>query len=87
MAGNYIMPDGIFINKDCEWCYYRAKVLQQKNHIIESQAANRHYKQVIAQKDRKIRSLEQQVHDWNKVFNSMPGFVKRWALWRYSRLS
>lgn len=71
----------------CEDCYYVGKVARQKATIINSQNANAQYKQVLAQKDRKIKALEKQVHDWNKVFNSMPTPIRRWALWRYSKLS
>ncbi len=71
----------------CEGCYYVGKVAQQKITIINSQNANAQYKQVLAQKDRKIKALEKQVHDWSKVFNSMPMLIRRWALWRYSKLS
>lgn len=87
MAGRYVMPKGTFINKDCEYCYYKSKVRSQKNCIVQSQEANRYYKSIIAQKDRKITALERQVHDWAKVFQALPYPIRRWALWRYSKLS
>ncbi len=87
MAGNYIMPNGVFVNQECTYCYFKNKVEHQKTALISSQQANSHYKQLIKQKDRKIKSLERQVHDWNKVFQSMPAPIRRWALWRYSKLS
>ena len=71
----------------CEGCYYKAKIERQAAAITKSQRANEQYKQAIFQKSRKIASLEKQVHDWNKVFNSMPALIRRWALWRYSKLS
>lgn len=87
MAGNYAMPNGAFVNQECTECYFKNKVERQKIAIIRSQQANSQYKQLLKQKDRKIRSLERQVHDWNKVFQSMPAPIRRWALWRYSKLS
>lgn len=72
---------------NCDSCYFKNKVERQKTSIIKSQEANVYYKRVIVQKDRKIRSLEQQVHDWTKVFHSLPAPLRRWVLWRYSKLN
>ena len=92
MAGKYVMPDGVFINKECEQCYYVNKVDSQKIAIIRYQSANRKYKERIAQleqqikvRDRKIKNLKQQVHDWTYAVNGMPYIFKRWTLWRYSK--
>ena len=87
MDGNYVMPKGVFINQDCAHCYYKNKVEHQKTAIIDSQQANVQYKQIIKQKERRIKVLERQVHDWTKVFQSLPYPIRRWALWRYSKLN
>ena len=82
------------VPQQCEDCYYIDKVARQKLAIIRSQDANRCYKERIAQleqqvrvRDRKIRSLEQQIHDWTYAVNCMPGFIRRLIAWRYSRRS
>lgn len=88
MGGNVNMPS------QCDGCYYINKVESQKATIIRCQSANKHYKERISQleqqvkvRDRKIRGLEQQVHDWAYAVNYMPWILRRWALWRYSRRS
>ena len=94
MAGNYILPNGTFINKDCQHCYFKHKVESQKGCIINSQDANRRYKlqiqhleNALEQKDRRIESLRKDNRDWYKAFDSLPSLIERWVWWRYSRMS